>query len=290
MFILRHDAPMSRFLIFFTLLFFAAMPAFANWQEGERLTFDVYFGFLKAGQAEFLYAPTADEKGYQLGVRAWTSEGTGTLFTLRDRIFIEGVHTPEAPFLPTRAVRELNENNYHANKVMQFTHKQAQTQVSYTNKLAQTPPETYMFETHARDVFSAMYALRGRSKGIQVGEELTLPVAELDHPYTLVLTVAEKTTLNTHAGETEVWHLKPRLFKGKERNETEGKWNLWVTADGTYTPVLIKVKMNFGGFTAKLSDKAPASAPSQAPEGLPLTGKIVLQHLAVCQPYLAGHF
>lgn len=265
-----------KIFIYFLILLPTLGQAFAfDWQkDGERLTFDINWSFLRVGQAELLL--TNNQEGYEIIGRAWTEKAYNTLYTLRDRVSIQGKHTEDQFFLTSSYRAQLNENDYRADKLVTFDHQK--NICTYTNQHKNSAPTFHDVEPYSRDMISALYALRQMSDTIVVGELYTLPVMHYDRKYTYTLNVLKKERLKTIFGEKDVFQIQPILTRNDGKNKKrKDKLRLWVTADGQFTPVKIEIKLKVGTFRATLKKANVADSPSMAPKDLPEIGQIKLK-------------
>lgn len=278
-----HYAAMKRFFVYLSLtsfiIFMANMSVFAassplrpdvpEWQKnGERLTYDIRFLSLRAGEAEIYFKPDATTNSYAVVGRAWTN-GLSSFVFIRDRLSVRGKLFGTIAFEPEEVELVLNDNDYRAHKLVRYSH--TDNKVSYHNRRNPQPAKSYVVADDVRDVFSALYYLRDTVKNPAVGAVFTLPVWDLDQGYTLQLKVLGKTTENTVFGKRELLELQP-VLKANNTGKIKDKWRFKVTNDTLFVPVEIDVQLPVGSFVAKLSRYAVATSPSAAPEELPQDG------------------
>ncbi|PPR17921.1 MAG: hypothetical protein CFH43_00606 [Proteobacteria bacterium] len=260
--------------LIFTVLFcaFSAQSFAYDWKkDGERLTFSVSWSFVHVGNAELLLRNDADE--YEIIGRAWTDDTYNSLYRLRDRIRIEGVHTKEQPFLSKSYVAELKENDYRADKLVTYNHEK--NICTYTNRHKNRPTVRFDVEPYTRDMISALYALRSLNDKPKVGDVYTLPVVHYDSQYTYTLRVLEKERMDTALGKKDVFEIQPILTRSiKDGGKSKARLRLWVTADGQFVPVKVEIKLNFGSFRAMLTNAEGANSPSITPIGIPEEGEV----------------
>ncbi len=258
----------------------------APWFDtGERLVFDVKWSFLSAGHAELLFMPQ-QKNNYRIVARAWTNNGVDTLFTMRDRIVIEGTRLADGtPVMqPETYHLTLNENDYRADKFVTF--RPQFFEAIYKNRHANEPRKVVEMEKDSRDVLSSLYFLRTTADEVAPGVSFTLPVVELDRTATLQLNILERGTLRTIFGKkTPVLKVKPVITQTTDK-KVKDRWTIWITDDATRTPVRIEVDLPVGSFQATLAASLPAESPSRAPEGLTASGTIdVVTHPAHANPF-----
>ncbi len=228
------------------------LPAVADvpvWQQkGENLHYNIYLTFIKAGEAELIYTPNK-EQNYTIQSNAWTTSGIKSFFKLKDTITIQGKHTIHTGFLPNSYTLKLAENDYRADK--NVIYNRGNREVIYTNVWGKQAPRSFSVEANTRDMISALYFLRSIKGDAKVGDKFSLPVFDLDKPYLMVVKVLSKEDVEINGHEVSTLHIQP-VLKGVSEKRTSDKWHIWVTDDGNFTPVKIKVKMKVGSFKAVL--------------------------------------
>lgn len=243
------------------------------YEQGERLLFDVSWGWITVGQAEILYEEEADQ-GYHITARAWADV---PFFTMRDRIRVEGQHNPDKPFEPVRYTARQLENDYRADKIVLYQFDADPATASFENVHAGLKPVVFEVDALGRDFLSTLYYLRRTHKErLTVGQVIQLPVIGMHRIFTLHLHVAGVEHMRGVHGTQEVYRLEPVLHEIGGDNQVKSDWVLWATTDGHYLPLQIDIKLNFGKVRAKLVETAAADSPSKAPAGLPLVGDVKL--------------
>lgn len=268
-----HTMKKLTMVISFVLCAFSAQVFAYDWQkDGERLTFDIAWSFIHVGSAELLLKNNPES--YEIIGRAWTDDSYNSLYKLRDRIRIHGVHkqAEKRPFMPHAYRAELYENDYRAHKLVELA---GQNKAIYTNVHKNAKPFEFEMETNSRDMISALYALRSMEQQVKVGGVYTLPVVHYDRNYTFTLRILEKERMETMFGKVEVYEIQPVLERddGKKKKKKD-KLRLWVTADGRFIPVKIEIDLKIGSFKAELTNAKAAKSDSVVPESIPEDGDI----------------
>ena len=244
-----------------------------SWKQGERLSFSVYFWFMKAGEAEILFKPEPSTGLYRFTGRAWTDT---SMFRLRDRVSVVGKNTEEFPYKSGYYNVRLNEKDYRANKDVKYFHSKGEAH--YKNVHAgQKEADIYKIENDTRDMISALYYLRESVEEINVGDVYEVPVFDVNTSYTMKLKVLDRKKIKTALGKRYAWHVNPVLVKkGGETAKKKDRWHLWVSDDTERLPLKINVKLNFGSFKAELRHAGKPADGSRAPQTLPEYGEIIM--------------
>lgn len=284
----------KRFLPLFALLaaLFAApaaacaAPAAPGWlTRGETLLFHVtgWLG-IGAGYDELRYMPQPGEaypKVFMLVNRAWTTGTAQTFYVMRDRVVINGRHeNTQNLFLPDSMHQQLNENDYRANKVVSFNRTNGK--VTYDNKSPTGGPlKTFDLPPDGRELLTALYALRLSAAEPKINQEYVLPVQQLDRTGTLHVKILGRDTMDGPGGKKiAVLHVRPWVVFPGDKKKSKLTLDLWVSDNPDHLPIRVDLSFRYGTFTAKLIKVSGADAPSAAPEGLPVSGQIVLPEKA----------
>jgi hypothetical protein len=231
-----------------------SLPVLAepNWQtDGESLHYNIYWSFIKAGEASITYQPAKDN-GYTIRSNAWTTSGVRSLFTLKDIITVTGKHTNSMGFLPEKYDLKLSENDYRADKNVRYN--RGNREAIYTNIWGKQKPRSFSITTETRDMISALYFLRATQSSAKVGDVFSLPVFDLDKSYLMDVKIIGKEILEINKQEIDTLHIQPVLHGVSDKRTTD-KWHIWATNDGSFTPVKIAVEMKVGGFKAVLDKR-----------------------------------
>jgi hypothetical protein len=234
--------------------YFVALPAFAlqPWlEQGEELHFNVYWSFIKAGEATMAYQPKKDN-GYTIRSTAKTTSGIKSLFKLDDLIAVKGSHGEDLQFFPDSYTLKLSENDYKAHKTVNYN--RVNREAVYTNIWGNQPARSFPITAKTRDMISALYFLRATQSSANVGDVFSLPVFDLDKSYLMDVKIVGKEILEINKNKIDTLHIQPVLH-GVSEKRTSDKWHIWVTNDKRFIPVKISVDMNVGGFKAVLKER-----------------------------------
>lgn len=262
------------FILPITAIFIAQISHANNWiNEGERLTYKVKWSFIDVGEAELLFKP--GHETYSVIGRAWTGGSVSSMYNLQDRIKINGNLTAQNSFLTTNYTAVLNENDYRAHKFITYDRQSLKSH--YTNVHAGLKPIVFDIKKQSRDMISALYYLRNSAENVKVGSIYKTPIFEMDKTYDLEVKVLKKEKMNTVLGRVEVFKIQPILYAQKnKKSKKKDKLIVWVTADGKYIPVKIKIDLRIGSFSATLTKLGRVEDTSRAPLSLPEKGPITV--------------
>jgi hypothetical protein len=209
---------------------------------GERLTFSVRFGMVKAGTATLeLSGPKAagDRSGYQIVSTAVSNSVFDKIYPVRDRIIsLMDTRTLEALYFE----KHLREGKYKADQSIRFDQEQALA-VYHDGK-------TVPIVKGCSDVLSAFY--RVRTMPLVPGQELTLDSHADRKNYAIRVIVQGREELDSILGPVSCLVVEPELKSGAFF-KNEGKLTIYLTDDDRRIPVLMRSKIPVGSISVVLT-------------------------------------
>lgn len=222
---------------------------------GERLVFDVGFGFVIAGEA-VMEIPTYDyyngRKCYRILFRVNSLPFFSTFYKVEDRYLslmdVEGL-------FPWRFEQRIREGGYKRDFSAEFDH---------VNRIARTTEGSFPIPEFVHDVVSAFYFTRTVNfSGYRTGQRMQLQNFYKDSTYQLDVRFRGKQTVEVPAGEFRCIVIEP-LVKEGGLFKSEGSILVWLTDDERKIPVKVVSKIIIGSITAELREyngiKGPISA------------------------------
>lgn len=209
---------------------------------GERLSFDVGYGFINAGTATMEVARLveyADRPCYQIRTRAQSNSFFSTFFKVDDRV--ESIMDAVGLF-SWRFEKNLREGGYRANRT--YTFDQSDHLVYYEGDTIEVPPYT-------QDPLSVLYYVR--TKDLDPGTSLFIDNFTDGELYPLEVKVIERERISVKAGTFDCIVVEP-LLQSAGVFKHEGKLRVWLTDDRLKMPVLMKSKVLVGSISAELTD------------------------------------
>jgi hypothetical protein len=226
---------------------------------GERLTFDLSYGFVHAGEAIMAipdYKYVNGRKTYETQVLANSYSSFDWIFKVRDRyatfMDIDGI-------FPWRFEQHVREGSYSHDYDAFFDPDAKTAETSDGNK--------YATEQYVHDIVSAFYYVRTldlerMKKGdvIQLtnfydGKTNPLPVRVLGHQ-----------RISVDAGTFDCIVIQPDVVKGG-LFKSEGSITIWMTDDANHMPVRMASKILIGSIQANLVSYQGEHAPLTARAG-----------------------
>lgn len=209
---------------------------------GERLQFDIGYGFINAGSAimEVVDLVEFNERpAYQIVTTARSNKFFSSFYPVRDRV--ESIIDAVGLF-SWRFDKELREGKYRAHRQYEFD--QVGHKVVYKG-------DTITVKPYVQDALSILYYIR--TQPLEVGIPIYIDNFTDGKNYPLEVTIHRKEHIKTKAGEFDCIVVEP-LLKSAGVFKHEGRLTVWLTDDRLRLPVMMKSKVVVGSITAELTD------------------------------------
>lgn len=209
---------------------------------GEKLSFDINYGFINAGTATMEVAALIEfenRPAFQIVTRAQSNDFFSSVFRVDDRV--ESI-TDAIGLFSWRFEKNLREGSYTSDR--QYSFDQRANTVLYGDSLHRLEPFT-------QDALSAMYYVR--TQPLEVGSSVVLSSFVDGRSSTLEVRVHRREKVTVEAGTFDCLVVEPITADvGVFKNE--GKLTIWLTDDRVRMPVLMKSKVLVGSISAELTD------------------------------------
>jgi hypothetical protein len=222
---------------------------------GERLEFDVSFGFVKAGVAVMEIPTRVSFNGrecYRVEFRVNSLPFFSVFYRVEDRytslIDVEGL-------FPWQFEQRIREGGYARDFSAQFDHE---------NLLARTSEGDYRIPQFVHDVVSAFYFTRTIDfSGFTPGQKIHLENFYKDSTYRLDVRFRGKQTVKVEAGTFNCIIIEP-LVKEGGLFKSEGSILVWLTDDDRRVPIMVRSKIVIGTISAELREYSGVNGPITA--------------------------
>jgi hypothetical protein len=243
-----------RVIVFFTFLIltsaiFAQEKEFRKLENkaftvGEKLTFDVKYGFVTAGVAVMeipKIRKIAKRETYHITFNVNSVESFDPFFKVRDRyetyMDVEGL-------FPWRFEQHIREGSYSRDFSAFFDHRR---------NLAKTKNGTYEIPDNVNDIVSAFYLTRTFNYDtLEAGDSFYLENFFKDKVFPLEVVYRGKETVTVEAGTFDCIMVEPLVVEGG-LFKSEGSIIIWMTDDEAKMPVKVKSKVIIGSIDAELT-------------------------------------
>ncbi len=211
--------------------------------EGEKLTFNVNYGFITAGVAEMAIPKIKRISGretYHITFRVNSVPSFDPFFKVRDRyetyMDVEGL-------FPWRFEQHVREGNYTRDFSAFFDQRR---------NIAKTKKGTYDIPAYVNDIVSAFYFARTINYDtLEIGDKIHLQNFFKDKVYPLDVVYLGKETVKVEAGTFECIMIEPLVQEGG-LFKSEGNIIIWLSNDANKIPVKVKTKVIIGSIDAEL--------------------------------------
>ncbi len=230
-----------------------AAPVFAAshpFVPGEKLHYDIYWAFVRAGSATLEVMPQAEVDGtpaYHFQAQARSTPFVDNFYELRDRM---------DSFVDLNMDRALHyekvqrEGGYKRDIVLDFDWNVARlTRYSrgrFKNNLFFWPARVF-------DPLSMLYKFR--TSPMSVGSVFEAPVTDGKNKVLGKATVVRRETIKTSLGKFDTFLVEPETkhVGGMFKKSPKAKLQVWITADERMIPVKVKSKVAVGHFSLELT-------------------------------------
>ncbi len=219
---------------------------------GERLVFDVNYGYITAGEALMVipaYDTVAGRKCFRVQFTVNSLPSFSWIYRVEDRyltfIDVEAI-------APLRFEQHIREGSYSRDFVAEFDHKK---------KIAKTTEGQYPIPEYVHDILSAFYFVRTVDfSAYKTGDMLTLNNFYGDKSYELGVRFLGRQELEVAAGTFRTFVVEP-LVKEGGLFKSEGRIVVWLTDDALKIPVRVNTKVVIGSIDVELREYSGMMAP-----------------------------
>lgn len=213
-------------------------------KTGEKLTFDVNYGFVTAGEAVMEIAEIKTISGreaYKINFSVNSVSTFDPIYKVRDRyvtyLDVEGL-------FPWRFEQHIREGGYTRDFSAYFDQRRG---------FAKTSEGTYDIPPYVNDIISAFYLARTFDfSGLNLGDKFHLENFYKDKVYPLDVVYLGKETIKVAAGTFECIIVEPLVQEGG-LFKSEGNIIIWLSDDQLRIPVKVKSKIVIGSIDAELT-------------------------------------
>jgi hypothetical protein len=219
---------------------------------GERLVFDVNYGYITAGEAVMVipaYDSIAGRKCFRIQFTVNSLPSFSWIYRVEDRyltfIDVEAI-------APLRFEQHIREGSYSRDFIAEFDHKK---------KIAKTTEGQHPIPEYVHDILSAFYFVRTVDfSAFKAGEMLLLNNFYGDKSYELGVKFLGRQELEVAAGTFRTIVVEP-LVKEGGLFKSEGRIVVWLTDDALKIPIRVNTKVVIGSIDTELREYSGIIAP-----------------------------
>jgi hypothetical protein len=227
---------------------------------GERLTFELKWGLIPAGEAILEVLPIEMMNGapvYHFALTATSNDFLDVFYKVRDRIdSYTDLHMTHS--LLYKKIQ--NEGNTHRDIIVQFDWEKSEA--NYTNYNRPKPPVKLL--PGCFDPLAIFY--KARLLDMKVNASIEHPVSDGRKVVMGQAKIAKRETLSLSGKTYDTFLIEPELkdIGGVFQKSKDGKIEIWLTADEHRIPVKIRSKVIVGSFVGELTSAVlPPPRPGQ---------------------------
>ena len=212
---------------------------------GERLKFEIKYGFISAGTATLGIPETVTERGYEcyrIVSLAESNSFFSAFFTVRD---VAESYLDTRELVPRRFEKRLREGDFRAHDVVLFDHDRHIA--LYPKRGDRLVP----ISVGAQDILSSLYYVR--MMDLTVGRSTFIDNHADKKNYPLEIKVLRRERVKVPVGRFDCLVVEP-VMRGAGLFSHQGRLTVWLTDDAARIPVLMKSKIMVGSITAVLTD------------------------------------
>ena len=208
---------------------------------GEKLEFDVGYGFINAGHAVMEVRELIEYEGrpcFKVVSTAYSNKFFSSFYKVEDQVtsVIDAIGVFSWYF-----EKNLREGNYRSDRSYSFNQKEHH--VVYEG-------DTLEISRYTQDALSILYYTR--TQDMKPGESIFIDNFTDGENYPLEVRVLRKETIKVKAGKFDCVVVEP-LLQTAGIFKHEGKLTVWLTDDRVKMPVLMKSKVLVGSISAELT-------------------------------------
>jgi hypothetical protein len=219
---------------------------------GERLVFDVNYGYITAGEAVMTvpaYDSIAGRRCFRIQFTVNSLPSFSWIYKVEDRyltfIDVEAI-------APLRFEQHIREGSYSRDFIAEFDHKK---------KIAKTTEGQHPIPEYVHDILSAFYFVRTVDfSAYKTGDMLTLNNFYGDKSYELGVRFLGRQELEVAAGTFRTIVVEP-LVKEGGLFKIEGRIVVWLTDDALKMPIRVNTKVVIGSIDTELREYSGMMAP-----------------------------
>ncbi|MCX6828177.1 MAG: DUF3108 domain-containing protein [candidate division Zixibacteria bacterium] len=209
---------------------------------GEKLTFDIGYGFINAGSAIMEVGDLIEYNGRPCYLTISTANSNkffSSFYRVEDKVtsIVDAVG-----LYSWRFEKKLSEGSYRAE--LSYTFDQAAHKAFFGKDTVDVAP-------FVQDALSVLYFVRAQE--LKVGKSLFIDNFTDGKKYPMEVKVHRKETIKVKAGKFDCIVVEPLLLTSGIFKH-EGKLTVWLTDDRLKLPVLMKSKVLVGSISAELTE------------------------------------
>jgi hypothetical protein len=231
-------------------------------KQGEKLTFEINYGFITAGTAEMMIAPNTVNINarpcYDITFTVNSSSAFTSVYRVNDyyKCYLDA-----QGLFPWRFEQHIKEGNYTRDFEALFDHVYKKVKTYTGEKDPKKFEGEFDIPQYVHDGISAFYYVRTQSfAGMKTGDVMKLQNFYNDKTYPLDVKYLGKETIEVPAGEFSCIKVQPYFIEGG-LFKSEGDITVWLTDDDRKMPVKVSSKIIIGSVDVDLTSYSGLAGP-----------------------------
>jgi hypothetical protein len=222
---------------------------------GERLVFDVNYGFITAGEAVMeipAYDSVADRRVYRIEFSVNSLPSFSWIYKVEDRYL---TFVDVDAIAPLKFEQHIREGTYRRDFTAEF---------DQMNRVARTSEGQFPIPEYVHDIMSAFYYARTIDfSGMNAGGGIMLSNFYRNKSHDLIVKVLGRQVLEVEAGTFNTIVVEP-LVKEGGLFKSEGRIVIWLSDDERKIPVRVNTKVVIGSIDTELKSYSGLVGPLTA--------------------------
>lgn len=224
-------------------------------KTGEKLTFEINYGFITAGTAQMMIAPNTVNINarpvYDITFTVNSSSAFGSVYKVNDYY---KCYLDQAGLFPWRFEQHIKEGNYQRDFEALFDQVYKKVKTYTGEKDPKKFEGEFDIPQYVHDGISAFYYVRTQSfAGMKPGDVMKLQNFYNDKTYPLDVKYLGKETIEVPAGEFSCIKVQPYFIEGG-LFKSEGDITVWLTDDDRKMPIKVSSKIIIGSVDVDLTE------------------------------------
>jgi hypothetical protein len=216
---------------------------------GERLSFEVSYGFLTAAEAFMIVSPSPfiynGRETYEINFDVNSRSSFDAVYKVRDNY---KTYIDVTGFFPWRFEQHIRESNYKHDFEATFI----QESLKVYTKVNYVEDKNYKVPYYVQDLISAFYYARTLDyKNSKEGDIVTIPSFYKDKVVNMDIRFEGREVIDVAAGTFKAFILKPELKEGFTTKTSD--IYVWLSDDERKIPIKVKMKIVIGALVAELT-------------------------------------
>ena len=223
--------------------------------KGEKITYNIHYGFIKAGEVVIMVEPNLvlldSHSCYKAIIEGYTIGAVGVFAQINDKFT---AYIDSSLYLSHKFVRDLQENNYNLLETTEFDRKLNQAYVSKREDKNSFEIKSHSIQHEVQDVVSTYFNMRNMNfNTIKKSDILSFDVFLEDTTFSFKIKCLGTDRIKTKIGRKKTMVFGPLLPKMNHSVFAEDEpIKVWITDDNFKIPLKIQVNTKYGAAQADI--------------------------------------